>query len=238
MSPGPEVNSSKQEPKADEEGPVVISHQPRPSAKVEPSDDPTESAEELLASHLWPFASVVTALEQDLTNPNWHIRHGAALGLAAVIELQGQNGGQELGLSTQDNAKLHDAWADHLACRFLTLLALDRFGDYVGDTVLAPVREAASTGLAKLLDVMSDEARELVRKALVWMVTQEGLPPPQKGGKPIVWQVRHSGLLGLRFLVSTFVARSQPLGVEPLRELVSVSLMAYVLLRRQAPTRI
>lgn len=207
----------------EDSGPVVISHQPR-AAKVEPTNDQVDLSDQL-PPHLWPFTKFVSELAETLTDPSWVVRHGAALGLAAILPHQGAHGGKELGLTNQDNTRRHAAWTEHLACRLLKLLALDRFGDYVGDTVLAPVREAASTALAMLLDIMNDEGREAVHKLLVWMVTQEGLPPSQKGGKKIVWQVRHSGLLGLRSLVSGAVERKRVFEVQPLRELVSVGLL-------------
>lgn len=87
--------------------------------------------------------------------------------------------------------------------------------------VVAPVRETAAQALATLLPRMPLSSIVSVQRILIDMVEQGGAPPsrgldgaraiskiPTKVGKGVeergkyVWQVRHAGLLGLKYLVA------------------------------------
>ena len=79
----------------------------------------------------------------------------------------------------------------------------------------APVRETAAQALATLLPFMPTSSVLSVQRILIAMVEQDGAPPSRgldvkyepagsttsERGK-YVWQVRHSGLLGLKYLVA------------------------------------
>lgn len=45
--------------------------------------------------------------------------------------------------------ELHELWLEDLSLRLLCVLALDRFGDFVSDQVVAPVRETCAQALGK-----------------------------------------------------------------------------------------
>lgn len=45
----------------------------------------------------------------------------------------------------------HKAWLEDAALRIVCVLALDRFGDFISDQVVAPVRETCAQGLGELL---------------------------------------------------------------------------------------
>lgn len=79
--------------------------------------------------------------------------------------------------------------------------------------VVAPVRETAAQALAALLPFMSPSSVVGVQSILLEMVNQNGAPPsagldakastePTKSRAKYVWQVRHSGLLGLKYVVA------------------------------------
>ena len=80
--------------------------------------------------------------------------------------------------------------------------------------VVAPVRETAAQALATLLPSMPSRSVIATQHILIAMVDQFGAPPSQGldakrdlskevGGRDnYVWQVRHSGLLGLKYLVA------------------------------------
>ena len=61
----------------------------------------------------WPL--LMTRLSSDLLSPTWHVRHGAAIGLASVIPHLGN---------------LTSSFLEDCAVRCLCLLALDRFKDF------------------------------------------------------------------------------------------------------------
>lgn len=85
--------------------------------------------------------------------------------------------------------------------------------------VVAPVRETAAQALATLLPYMPLSSIVSVQRILIGMIEQGGAPPSlglsdkleqqkvintddkSQRGK-YVWQVRHSGLLGLKYLVA------------------------------------
>ncbi|GAB4851956.1 btaf1 RNA polymerase II, B-TFIID transcription factor-associated, 170kDa [Ancistrocladus abbreviatus] len=76
------------------------------------------------------------------------------------------------------------------AIRFLCVLSLDRFGDYVSDQVVAPVRETCAQALGAVLKYM---APELVRETLNILLQMRSRPE---------WEIRHGSLLGIKYLVA------------------------------------
>lgn len=160
----------------------------------------------------WPFRLVVDTLSVDLFSPTWETRHGAALGLRELLKTQGSGGGKVQLASQQDNAKMHKAWCDDMSIKLLCVFALDRLGDFVFDQVVAPVRETASQTLACLLPHMPESSILLVHNVLLQMIRQdhaaEGATTDfnagfaaKRGKKGYVWEVRHAGLLGLKYEV-------------------------------------
>ena len=94
-----------------------------------------------------------------------------------------------------------------LARSLLALLLLDRFGDFLGDTVMAPVRETAAQALGVILKYLDVEAVSEVHSTLVDMVKQpwakRGEEAAKLGkGEKFSWEVRHAGLLGLKYEVA------------------------------------
>ncbi|KAJ3671154.1 hypothetical protein LUZ60_008580 [Juncus effusus] len=76
------------------------------------------------------------------------------------------------------------------AVRFLCVLSLDRFGDYVSDQVVAPVRETCAQALGAVLKYMHPSlVNETLNVLLQMQCRQE-------------WEVRHGSLLGIKYLVA------------------------------------
>ena len=44
-------------------------------------------------------------------------------------------------------------WLESLAVKLVCVLALDRFGDYIGDQVIAPIRETAAQVIGMLFAI-------------------------------------------------------------------------------------
>ncbi|KAJ1024814.1 hypothetical protein NDA16_002854 [Ustilago loliicola] len=181
----------------------------------------------------WPFRLVVDTLSVDLFSPTWETRHGAALGLRELLKTQGSGGGKVQLASKQDNAKMHKAWCDDMSIKLLCVFALDRLGDFVFDQVVAPVRETASQTLACLMPHMPESSILSVHNVLLQMIRQdhaaEGAATDfnlgfaaKRGKKGYVWEVRHAGLLGLKYevvvkkdlLMSSAVVKSEPVAVK------------------------
>ncbi|KAJ0979707.1 hypothetical protein J5N97_015181 [Dioscorea zingiberensis] len=76
------------------------------------------------------------------------------------------------------------------AIRFLCVLSLDRFGDYVSDQVVAPVRETCAQALGAVLNYMHPS---LVNKTLTVLLKMQCRQE---------WEIRHGSLLGIKYLVA------------------------------------
>ncbi|EEF38332.1 TATA-binding protein-associated factor MOT1, putative [Ricinus communis] len=76
------------------------------------------------------------------------------------------------------------------AIRFLCILSLDRFGDYVSDQVVAPVRETCAQALGAAFKYMH---RSLVHETLNILLQMQRRPE---------WEIRHGSLLGIKYLVA------------------------------------
>ncbi|XP_062180641.1 TATA-binding protein-associated factor BTAF1-like [Phragmites australis] len=76
------------------------------------------------------------------------------------------------------------------AIRFLCVLSLDRFGDYVSDQVVAPVRETCAQALGAVMKYMHPSLVCHTLNTLLQMQRRQE------------WEVRHGSLLGIKYLVA------------------------------------
>ncbi|XP_065853225.1 TATA-binding protein-associated factor BTAF1 [Euphorbia lathyris] len=76
------------------------------------------------------------------------------------------------------------------AIRFLCILSLDRFGDYVSDQVVAPVRETCAQALGSSFKYMR---HSLIYETLNILLQMQRRPE---------WEIRHGSLLGIKYLVA------------------------------------
>ncbi|OWZ77626.1 TATA-binding protein-associated factor [Cryptococcus neoformans Bt85] len=143
-----------------------------------------------------PWTTVLFEVIPDLHDTTWQTRHGSALVIMEIL--------RSLGASY---ANAHPELYHALSRQLLSLLVLDRFGDFVGDTVIAPVRETAAQTLGVVLKYISTTGVKEIHHTLMGMVRQ----PWAKRGKEaensqkadkFAWEVRHAGLLGLKYEVA------------------------------------
>lgn len=154
----------------------------------------TEAQEDGLS---WPFELLCDFLKVDLFDPNWEIRHGAAMGLREVIRVHGAGAGREHGQGQAANDRSNNLWLDDLACRLCCVFMLDRFGDYTSDTVVAPIRETVGQTLGALLSHLAPPLVHSAYQVLYRMVMQRDLKMSAR-----IWQVCHGGMTGLKYLVA------------------------------------
>ncbi|RMZ82206.1 hypothetical protein DV738_g1826, partial [Chaetothyriales sp. CBS 135597] len=145
----------------------------------------------------WPYEVMCDFLSNDLFDPAWEVRHGAAMGLREILRTDGRGAGRRFGASRAQNERANIRYLDDLACRLLCVLMLDRFGDYVSDTVVAPIRESIGQTLGALLTQVNDSTAIGIYQFLQKMVNQSdiGLDQP-------IWEVCHGGMIGLRYFVA------------------------------------
>ena len=145
----------------------------------------------------WPFERLCEFLSLDLFDASWEVRHGAAMALREVVRVHGSGAGRLHGKTRFENDRLNVQWLDDLACRLCCVFMLDRFGDYVSDTVVAPIRETAGQALGALLQHLPTDTVIAAYRVLHKLVIQDDL-----GLKLKVWEACHGGMIGLRYLVA------------------------------------
>lgn len=139
--------------------------------------------------HRWPFQTFYCRLYADLFSPRWETRHGSATALRELIKYHSDGAGKSIDMNSEEMEKSHQLWIEEASLRLLSVLALDRFGDYVSDQVVAPVRETCAQVLGTILKKMSEDQVKNVVDILLQFIKQQQ------------WEVRHGGLLGLKYML-------------------------------------
>ena len=100
--------------------------------------------------------------------------------------------------TAQEMEKSHRQWVVDAALRLLCVLGLDRFGDFVSDQVVAPVRETCAQALGSLMLLISkekdkgDSNKDLMGILSVILNLLEHDE----------WEARHGALLALKYLLA------------------------------------
>ena len=138
----------------------------------------------------WPLESFADELMSDLFSPLWVVRHGAATALREIIKLQGKCGGRNKCAFSHQMDKINQLWLEDVSLRLISVLALDRFGDYISDQVVAPVRETCAQTLGLVLNHLNSKGVNSVLQILLQLLQCSE------------WQARHGGLLGIKYLLA------------------------------------
>eukprot|EP01052_Picozoa_sp_SAG31_P022035 SAG31_NODE_1734_length_7416_cov_2.201449_3_plen_1632_part_00 len=137
----------------------------------------------------WPLCSFCLRLRENLMDDFWEVRHGAAVGLRAVLRKQcaslGASFDADLGAKRIQNC----LFSEDLALRICCVLALDRFADYAANAVVAPVRETCCQVLGLLSRRMQRASVQCLVDAIIRMQTRDQ------------WQVRHASFLALKYIL-------------------------------------
>ncbi|KAK9362462.1 hypothetical protein V1504DRAFT_448559 [Lipomyces starkeyi] len=168
---------------------VVVEHKAPPN--------PSSAIQTAATGQVWPFEGLAELLMVDIFDEAWETRHGAATGLREIIRVHGAGAGRIVGKSRKDNDRLNKAWLEDLACRMCCVFALDRFGDYVSDQVVAPIRESVAQTLGALLLHLPRDTVLSTYKVLYDLVMQTNFDISFP-----IWEACHGGMLGLRYLVA------------------------------------
>ncbi|RUS77118.1 hypothetical protein EGW08_015105, partial [Elysia chlorotica] len=138
----------------------------------------------------WPFHNFCEVLISDLFHSSWEVRHGAGSALREVVKLHGQGAGKNLDTPSNQLVTNNQAWLSDVALRLLCVLALDRFGDFVSDEVVAPVRETCAQTLGAVLKFLPAESVPGVVAVAMQLLGQAQ------------WEVRHGALLSLKYILA------------------------------------
>ncbi|KAJ2786455.1 TATA-binding protein-associated factor mot1 [Coemansia interrupta] len=161
---------------------------------VEATRAPARETVFAISAGRWAFGGLASVLLVDLFDAAWETRHGAALALRALLKHQGGGGGRLRGLAAGDNQRRNQRFLEDAGVRLACVFALDRFGDFVGDHVVAPVRETCAQALAA--------ASQWADAALVRRTQAALLQLAERGEARGAWEVRHAGLAALRYVVA------------------------------------
>lgn len=165
----------------------------------------------ILAEHakyqdkVWLLQGIYELFLKNLFDPAWEVRHGASLGLREIIKHQAKGAGRVYNKSQNENDYRNKRTLEDLTVRLLSVFAMDRFGDYVSDTVVAPVRENSAQVLATLLKYLDDDLTLQTFASLCELIEQPKLQIDsdyKNSSTKTIWEAKHGGLLGLRYFVS------------------------------------
>uniref|UniRef100_A0A0N8BMP5 TATA-binding protein-associated factor n=1 Tax=Daphnia magna TaxID=35525 RepID=A0A0N8BMP5_9CRUS len=151
------------------------------------------------SAQTWPFESFCDLLVTKLLSPCWEVRHGGGTALREIIQLHGRGAGRTTHQTMPEMKAAHGSWLEDTSLRLLCVLALDRFGDFISDQVIAPVRETTAQALGSLAKLMDSEQVKSVVAVLLQLLEQTE------------WETRHGGLLGLKYLMAARQDLSQQL---------------------------
>eukprot|EP01127_Copromyxa_protea_P005411 TRINITY_DN15340_c0_g1_i1.p1 TRINITY_DN15340_c0_g1~~TRINITY_DN15340_c0_g1_i1.p1 ORF type:complete len:1800 (+),score=296.36 TRINITY_DN15340_c0_g1_i1:48-5447(+) len=182
----------------------VVTAQPQQDTKIviEAVRDNDKALED---SPHWPFHYFTSNLLNNLFDPNWEVRHGAAIGIRDLLKRHASGAGKiklaptakELKLMNEQYIKdiqayRNQKWLEDCAIRLICVLALDRFGDYGFDNAIAPVRETAAQALGMVMRHVPKGHLSIIIEALSCLEASAE------------WQVRQSGFLGLKYLITVW----------------------------------
>ncbi|KAJ1674496.1 TATA-binding protein-associated factor mot1, partial [Spiromyces aspiralis] len=195
-----DLNQPSKQPAAEKTTPmeVEVTEQPGDSGKimVEAKHPEDKAALFAISSGRWPFDRFVKVLCMDLFDPQWQVRQGAGMALREIFKAQGRGAGRSAGLDREGNRRGAQQYLVDICIRLLCVFALDRFGDFVSDQVVAPVRETCAQALGAVVRYLDTPGVEGVRSVLMQLI--------QRGSQPglEVWEMRHAGFLGLKYLAA------------------------------------
>ncbi|KAK7113585.1 hypothetical protein V1264_012846 [Littorina saxatilis] len=138
----------------------------------------------------WPFQWFCEALMNNLFHSSWEVRHGAATGLREIIKIHGSGAGKASDIPVDQMESVNQTWLSDVSLRLLSVMALDRFGDFVSDEVVAPVRETCAQTVGVIARCLTVEGVRGMMEVVLQLLGQQQ------------WEVRHGGLLSLKYILA------------------------------------
>jgi len=141
--------------------------------------------------HKWPLEWYYTRIRLGLASHAWESRHGSACAIRAILRKAD---------TVFRNSENRNEWLVDISLRLIILLALDRFGDFVSDSVVAPIRETAAQGLGIAAKLLPEDSVQRIIDLLTTLVQYGTVGKKSLPDQKDIWPIRHGGLLGLRWI--------------------------------------
>lgn len=173
---------------------LVGTEQPQDSSRIvleTVKDESKPQSDDIFTGTVWPLDHFGRTLLREVENKSWTVRHGAALGLRALLqERLVADAGKASGMTARQMAAANARWIEAAASKLLEVLARDRFSDFSSAQTVAPVRETCAQALGVLSRSFCTGTAERVLDILDEMGTLDE------------WIVRYSALLGVKYVIA------------------------------------
>lgn len=158
--------------------------------KLKLEDENEETKCEEAENHIKSLVLFTKWLFTKLFNSEWEIRHGSATCIREIIKKLVSS----LFTNTNINLIPNFDWFEVCLNKLFSVIALDRFADYIGDEVVAPVRETCTQTigiLSKLFTVSSQDTLRLCSIINMFLTLKKNN-----------WETRHSGIMILKYTIA------------------------------------
>ncbi|RNA12097.1 TATA-binding -associated factor 172-like protein [Brachionus plicatilis] len=158
--------------------------------KLKLEEENEEAKLEEAENHVKSLVLFTKWLFSKLFNSEWEIRHGSATCIREIIKKLVNS------LLTNSNINLipNFDWFEVCLNKLFSVIALDRFADYIGDEVVAPVRETCTQTigiLSKLFTISSQDTLRLCSIVNMFLAMKKNN-----------WETRHSGIMILKYTIA------------------------------------
>jgi TATA-binding protein-associated factor len=155
-----------------------------------------------------PLEHFTKWLVEKLFNSDWESRHGASTSLREVLKkisfapsLLSYNSNGNGSSSSSISSKLN-VFFEYCLVKLLSVIALDRFADYIGDEAVAPVRETCAQIIGIISSHLNQPCVNMNRLAKLCQVLNSFIQIENEN----CWEIRHSGIMSLKYTIAASAA--------------------------------
>ncbi|KAL7560117.1 hypothetical protein ACA910_013135 [Epithemia clementina (nom. ined.)] len=172
--------------------------------ELQRSMDETKELKTKATSQLNPQQLLATEFLYRMLDPLWQVRHGALLGLLALVRAWQQSLAAVIEQHQHQTMAVSLLWPEDLLVRAMAIFVLDRFGDFSGG-VVAPIRETAGQLVALLFTLFPLRQRTRILDVLEHLLSlapghdTTGEPANKSAEKEDIWEIRQGVLAAFKY---------------------------------------
>ena len=160
----------------------------------------SEEADPGLKEGAKPLELFVKWLLDKLVSPEWEVRHGASTTLREILK-QITLSIEKFNLKSEAPARL-STFFEYCLYKLLTVIALDRFADYIGDEAVAPVRETCAQIIGILSSHLNMRQLDMNKLSCLCHILNTFIQQNDDAN----WEIRHSGIMALKYTIAASAA--------------------------------